>query len=117
MKTIENFILKHDGQQKAIVTFLHHHLSTYHDLDSKINWNIPTYYRRSWVCYLNPIKNQGIELAFFHGTQLSNEQGILKTKGRKQVAGIDLFKVAEIDQAAINEIVQEAIILDDLSKN
>lgn len=116
MKTVENFIFGLDGQQKAIVSFLHHHLSTHHDLTSKINWNIPAYYRKSWICYLNPIKNEGIELAFFRGNELSNEQGALLSKNRKLVSGIDFFDVLSIDLILINEIVQEAIILDDLRK-
>ena len=116
MKTVEDFIYGLDGQQKAIVSYLHHHLTQHHDLMAKINWNIPTFYRKSWICYLNPIKNEGIEMAFFKGHALSNEQGVLASKGRKLVAGVDLFSIDAIDLPAINQIVQEAILLDDLSK-
>jgi len=116
MTTVEDFILGLDGQQKAIVSFLHQHLIEQHDLQVKINWKIPTYYRKSWVCYLNPIKNDGIEFAFLRGKDLSNEQGILNSKGRKLVSGIDIYSVNEIDLSVINEIIQEALILDDLSK-
>jgi hypothetical protein len=115
LKTIENFILGLDGQQKAIVSYLHHRLSDYHELIPKIRFNIPMYYRKSWVCYINPIKNEGIELAFLNGHKLSN-QGILNSKKRKMVAGIDLYKVSEIPERQIDEIVHEAIILDDLAK-
>lgn len=116
MKNVEDYILGLDGQQKAIVSFLHHHLLESHDLSSKINWKIPTYYRRSWICYLNPIKSNGVELAFFRGSSLSNEQGILRDKGRKLVSGIELYAIESIDLPPINEIIQEAILLDDLYK-
>ncbi len=114
MKTIESYILELDGQQKAIINFLHHHLMETTDLRGSISYGIPMYRRKSWVCYLNPIKKDGIELAFGRGFRLSNEQGILDQKGRKLVAGIDLFDVNKIPIQAINEIVQEALILDDL---
>lgn len=72
------------------------------------------YYRRTWVCYLNPLKRGGIELAFAKGHQLSNEQGILSMKERKYVAGVELLDVTSIPERAVDEVIQEAIILDDL---
>ena len=117
MKTVEQFILGLDGQQKAIVSYFHRHLSSTHDLQSKINWNIPAYYRKSWICYLNPIKNEGIELAFFRGRELSNEQALLNSKDRKLVSGIDFYSIQQINIQLVDEIIQEAIILDDLHKS
>ncbi|MEP1035318.1 DUF1801 domain-containing protein [Ekhidna sp.] len=114
MKTVENFILELDSQQKAIVSYLHQHLTQHHDLMAKISFNIPMYYKRKWVCYLNPIKNGGIELAFTKGHRLSNDQGMLKSKGRKRISGIELFDVQSIPDRSIDEIIQEALILDQL---
>ncbi len=114
MKTIEDFILGLDGQQKAIVSFLHDRLTNHHDLIGKISYNIPMYYRKSWVCYLNPIKKNGIELAFIKGNQLSNDQNLLKKKNRKMVQGIDLYDIKDLPERAIDEIVQEALIIDQI---
>lgn len=114
MKTVENFILGLDGQQKVIVSFLHQHLTEHHDLTPKISFNIPMYYQRKWICYLNPIKNNGVELAFTKGHRLSNEQNLLKAKGRKKISGIELFHVGSIPIRSIDEIIQEAIIIDQL---
>ncbi len=116
MRSVEDFIYGLDGQQKAIVSCLCDHLTEQHNLFSKINWNIPTFYKKNWICYLNPIKNEGIELAFFKGFELSNVQGVLKSKGRKLVHGIDFYSTNAIHLPTINEIVQEAILLDHLSK-
>ncbi|SNT19248.1 protein of unknown function (DU1801) [Ekhidna lutea] len=115
MSTIQHFILGLDGQQKAIVSYLHHMMLEY-DLIGKIRFKIPMYFQKSWVCYLNPIKNDGIELAFLNGYQLSNEQGILQAKNRKMVAGIDIFHVNEIPETAVREIINEALILDQIAK-
>ncbi|MEQ8906344.1 DUF1801 domain-containing protein [Ekhidna sp.] len=117
MSSIINFISGLDGQQKAIVSYLHQRLAEHHGLVQHIKYEIPMYYRKSWVCYLNPIKNEGIELAFLNGHKLSNDQGILDRKKRKMVAGIDLYHVSKIPERQIDEIVQEAIILDDLAKS
>ncbi|MFK7922424.1 MAG: DUF1801 domain-containing protein, partial [Bacteroidia bacterium] len=85
-------------------------------LISKIRYKVPFYYNRSWICYLNPTKTEGIELVFLRGNELSNIQGILEARGRKQVSGILLSKVSEIPQEAIREIMHEAIILDETVK-
>lgn len=116
MKTIENYILELEGQQKAIINVLHYHLMETTDLRASISYGIPMYRRKSWVCYLNPIKNDGVEMCFGRGHSLSNEQGILDMKGRKLVAGISLFDVGDLPMKAIDEIVQEALILDDMGK-
>lgn len=113
-QSVQDFIFHLEGEQKAIVAHLHQRLSDHHDLMGNISYNIPMYYRKSWVCYLNPIKKNGIELAFTKGNQLSNEQGILNSKNRKMVAGIELYNIQDLPERAIDEIVQEALILDQL---
>ncbi|MEP5613070.1 MAG: DUF1801 domain-containing protein [Cyclobacteriaceae bacterium] len=114
LSPIENYILGLEGQQRAIVQFLHLRISEHHGLVSKLSYKIPMYYRRTWVCYLNPLKNGGIELAFAKGHRLSNEQGILSMKKRKYVAGVELSDISKIPESEIDEIIQEALILDDL---
>jgi len=113
---VDEFIYGLDGQQKAIVSFFHQHLSESFDLYSKISWKIPTYYRKSWVCYLNPIKSDGVELAFIRGKSLSNTQMLLNSKGRKFVSGIDFYSLESIDLPLVNEIIHEALLLDDVLK-
>lgn len=115
LSAINDFILGLDGQQKAIVSYLHQRLSDHHGLSQDIRYKIPMYSQKTWVCYLNPIKNNGIELAFAKGHLLSNDQGILLQKKRRFVAGIDLYNVNKIPEKSIDEIVQEALILDSIS--
>ncbi|NQZ76233.1 MAG: hypothetical protein HRT61_08995 [Ekhidna sp.] len=115
MKNVADFLYLLDGSQRAIVSFLHQKLSDEYDLEAKIKWRIPTYHRRSIVCYLNPIKNDGIELAFPKGSLLSNSQGLLHRKGRKQVAGIDIYDLHFLSKIPMHELINEAIILDDFT--
>jgi hypothetical protein len=114
MTQVEDFISQQTGEPQRIMQYLHNVLG--HDLGlvDKIRYRIPFYYHKSWICYINPIKHNGVELAFLRGNELSNEQGILDFKGRKQVAGIELRTFSEIPRAAIYEIIQEALILDEI---
>ena len=113
MSEVEYFIESKEGMQREILTFLHSFICTYPNVVDKIRYKIPFYYRKSWICYLNPIKKNGIELAFTRGNELSNEQGILQTKGRKQISGFEIYDVKEIDEELLHEIFQEAFILDE----
>ncbi|MEM9339914.1 MAG: DUF1801 domain-containing protein [Bacteroidota bacterium] len=115
MGIIEDFILGLDGQQKAIVSYLHDQLSEKHGLEGRIRYNIPFYYHRKPICYLNPIKKEGVELVFSKGALLSNIQGLLEVKNRKYVAGISCYQLEEIPLIVIDEIVQEAILLENIS--
>ncbi len=113
MTQAEDFIYNLEGEQRAIMLFLNSLLSNELDLTDKIRFKIPFYYRKSWICYLNPIKNDGVEIAFLRGNELSNTQHILQSKGRKQVMGVDIFRLSEIPVNALTEIIHEAILLDE----
>ncbi|GJM30096.1 MAG: hypothetical protein DHS20C17_27310 [Cyclobacteriaceae bacterium] len=80
---------------------------------SKLRYGIPFYYKKSWICYLNPIKNQGVELAFTRANELSNEQGLLMSNGRKQVAGIAIYNINDLDIPLLTQVLSEALLLDE----
>lgn len=107
------FIEQFEGEQRAILLYFHNLLNTELELTDKIRYKIPFYYRKSWICYLNPGKNNTVELAFVRGNELSNEQGLLDDKGRKQVKSIVFSDVSDIPESLIKEIIHEAIILDE----
>ncbi len=114
METVQRFILHQEAKQRTILQFLHDLLLAHPEIICKIRYKIPFYYRKSWICYLNPVrKKDAIELAFVRGNELSNEQGLLESKGRKQVFGITFSSVEEIPQRALLELIQEAILLDE----
>jgi hypothetical protein len=113
MTTIEDFIYQYDGDQKAIMLYFHKLLVEEFDLTPKLTYNLPFYYRKSWICYLFPTKKGAIELAFTRGNELSNEQGLLKTKGRKQVSSIDFNSIKDIPEDMVRMVLHEAILLDE----
>lgn len=113
MTAVEDFIYQYEGNQREILLYFHHLLTIELNLEDKIRYKIPFYYGKSWICYLNPTKDEKIEYAFVRGNELSNTQGLLNSKGRKQVYSLAFEKVSDIPQAAIMEILQEAILLDE----
>lgn len=114
MIDVEDFIYQYEGNQLKVLLYFHRLLGTELNLTPKIRFKIPFYYGKSWICYLNPNKYNKVELAFVRGNELSNSKKILLDKGRKQVSSVEFEKVSEIPKSKINEIIQEAILLDEI---
>lgn len=113
MDAVDAFIQEKQGQEKLILQHFHFLLTLNPGVHPKLRFKIPFYYRKSWICYLNPVKKKGIELVFLRANELSNEQGLLESRGRKQVKGIILYRLSGIPEQAIHEIIQEALLLDE----
>ena len=113
MNKVEDFILNFEGEQKEIMLFFHSLLTEEFNLIPKFQYNLPFYYRKSWICYLFPTKKGLIELAFTRGKELSNAQGLLKSRGRKMVSSIEFKALKDISIGNIREVIHEAIILDE----
>lgn len=113
MEEVEMFIDDLEGETKKVASRLHHLILSYPKTRAQIRFKIPFYFQKSWLCYLNPIKTGGIELAFTRANELSNEQNILDFKNRKQVASISYKTLKAIDDQALNEVLNEALILDE----
>lgn len=113
MDVVTDFIYDQEEPRQEILLYLHELISSYPELIGKIRYKIPFYYRKSWICYLNPTKDGGVELAFPRGNELSNEQGLLMANGRKQVRGMTFYKIKDIPEDAIHEILAEALLLDE----
>jgi len=109
---VEIYIDELDGEQKLIATMLHDLMLTFPEVTHKIRYKVPFYYRKSWVCYINPIKKDGIEFCFLRANELSNESGILSFKSRTQVAGISIYDHKKIPLEGITEVLNEAMLLD-----
>lgn len=111
--TVDAFIYEHEGAQREIMLYLHQMITSFPGVIAKIRYQIPFYDYQSWMCYLNPQKKGGVELAFTRANELSNANGLLSFKGRKQVAGITYSTVSEIDEATLRVVLQEAMLLNE----
>jgi hypothetical protein len=113
MTEVEEYIYNLEGSQREIMLYFHKLLSVELNLTDRIRFKVPFYYRKSWICYLNPTKNNTVEFAFVRGNELSNSNGLLESKGRKQVLSIEVTNLSKLPFSELSEIIQEAIILDD----
>lgn len=112
MSDAEFFISRFEEKQQDIMIYFHDILKKQYHLSEKIRYNLPFYYGKSWICYLNP-KKIGVELAFIRGNELTNEsQQYLDARGRKQVFSIIYQDRVEIPESTIEKVIEEAIALD-----
>lgn len=116
MQGVNNYIDEAQMPERAVLQALHSYLTQLPGISVKINYGIPFYYRNSWICYLSCLKQGGVEIAFTRANELSNEQGLLDFRNRKQIAGIILHDIHEIRWTELREILQEALLLDDTVK-
>ena len=113
MLTVQDFIYDLEGEQRAVFEYLDELISGFPEMESKIRYRIPFYFRKSWICYLNPKKNGGMELCFLRANELADAGGILNFKDRTQVAGIEISSLKDIPEEGLREILMEAILLDE----
>ncbi|MCF8368043.1 MAG: DUF1801 domain-containing protein [Bacteroidales bacterium] len=112
MTDVESYIYGFEGTQREILIYLHHYFIDELNLICKMRYKIPFYDQKSWICYLNAIKNGHVELGFPRGNELSNEQGILIVKDRKMVRSLIFENVKTIPFQPLTEIMHEALLLD-----
>jgi len=77
----------------------------------KIRYRIPFYDFKKWICYLNPIKEEGIEICFLEGQKMSVEFEELDLRGRKKVAGMIIDANNDVDLVLILKMIRFAIDL------
>jgi len=113
MTDIEDFIMQHEGNQRLVMNYFHTLLTEEFNLIAKLAYKLPFYYRKSWICYLYPTKKGNVDLSFPRGKELSNSQGLLKSRGRKMVYSINFTDLKDLPETAVREIIHEAILLDE----
>lgn len=112
--TVEEYMQAREEDICELMFCIHRHLLAIDGVSTKLSFKIPFYYKNSWICYLNPVKNGGIELCFLHGNKMENPNGLLEMRGRKQVAGIYLHPTEDIPDAVFEVLIPEALRVDEL---
>lgn len=114
MQEPEAYIQLLPQRQRRIMEAIYEQLMLQPGVTCKMRFKIPFFYRNSWICYMNPQRSGGVELVFLKGRQLADPSGILDDKGRKMVSGVVLENAGNIWSDAMLELLQEALILDEL---
>jgi len=110
---LDVFLESITDNQRQIIEFLHTQFLSYPEVSYKMRFRIPFYDYKKWICYLNPVKPDKIELCFLRGKQLSNVQGLLEDRGRKKVTGIYIDDLKTLPLESILEIFAEAQLLEE----
>jgi uncharacterized protein YdeI (YjbR/CyaY-like superfamily) len=112
---VRQFINDQPAPQREIMTVLR---SWVFDLgqhvQEKISHQIPYFYFFGPLCYVNPVSD-GIEFGLLKGHELSDDQKILESKGRKHVRSVAFSSVAELEEneELIRRLLNEAAILNE----
>ncbi|MGB0167350.1 MAG: hypothetical protein ACPF8V_10910 [Luteibaculum sp.] len=112
MKSYDVFLELLPQRELAMVNEIFGYLTALPGVRCEMKYGLPFFLKNSWVCYINPLKEGGLELAFPRAYQLSNEEGIIDFKGRKQVGGIYIGGISDLSNPKIYRVIQEAILLD-----
>ena len=113
MQSVLDFIYEPERPCRDVLVYLHELLTGTYGLQPVLRYRIPFYDQHSWVCYLNPVGKKGVEIAFIKGNELSNSQGMLDFRGRKQVAGIIIEEIRDVRQGILDEIILESLWIDE----
>jgi hypothetical protein len=108
-----DYIYNLTPKQAAIVQCLHDLIIENPGIEVKRRWNLPFYYRKSWICYFNILKNGNVEWAFTRGNELSNADQWLEARGRKQIYSVNFESINAIDLQMAKVYLQEALLLDE----
>ena len=120
MRTADDFIADLPPDEKSIVTSLRSIVKGCSDrLTEKLSYGVPYYYGHSRICFIWPASagaitiSKGVILGFCRGNLLSNANGLLQGRGRKEVWDVIYEHPSQLDPAQIRETVNEAILLDE----
>ncbi len=83
-------------------------------VEESMKYGLPFYSYYGRLCFLNP-SDGAVVLGLCKGALLSNAQGLLEGVG-KEVRHIRIKKLADIDQAALQTLLQEAMLLNEMEK-
>jgi len=103
-----------DANQQAIFQYLYDILINYPTIETKIRFKVPFFFSKSWICYINPLKDKGVELAFTRANEFSHTLPWLDFKDRKQVAGMTYHSLSDINEETLHQVLEEALMIDDL---
>jgi hypothetical protein len=115
METVELFIeeISNTSLQAIVVRLVDLILTNLPQTNASIKYKIPFFAYKKTICYINPQKDQ-VVLGFVKGALFSNVQQQLVATDRKQIRQLVFRTEADIDPILISELLQEAILVNEL---
>ena len=119
--TMEEFLASLPQKEREITVRLRNIvLKTAQELKEKFSYGVPFYFGKTRVCFIWPAsapfgrKDSSVEMGFCRGNLLSDEYKILEHGTRKQVYIITYTSTKQIQGKILKELIEEAMIVDDL---
>ena len=112
---VSQFISQQTEPNRGIMTVLRSWvLDLGRHTEEKISNKIPSFSFFGPLCYLNPT-DDGVELGFTKGYELSDDDRILESKGRKMVKSITFYSLTSLEEQeeTVRHILNEAAILNE----
>ena len=112
---VSGFISLQREPKRGIMTILRSWiLDLGRHIEEKISNKIPYFSFFGPLCYLNPT-DDGVELGFTKGYELSDDDRILESRGRKMVKSITFYSLTFLEEQedTIRHILNEAAILNE----
>lgn len=107
----QEFLSRIDPLQAEVVNYFDQLFTSKLGISRKIRFRVPFYDYNSWICYLNPIKKNAIELCFLDGIAMAKSFPLLDMKDRKKVSGITIAVNEDIPAELIIDMLNHAISL------
>lgn len=118
--SIEDFIESQIPEISALLLNLRHNILNAHPkMKERFLFNTAMFGVKNELCYFVIMKkNSGVEVGFHRGFQMSNEHKLLEAKKRQYIQSVSFKNINDLQEklTAFNEILQEAIILDEINE-
>ncbi len=111
MEAIAAYIEQQRPEQQQVLYHLHDYFMSFPNISVKSRYRIPFYDQKTWICYTNAKKKNGVELVFLKGRELS-DYPTLESRGRKMVKGIIYHTINDINYEILDPLWMEALTLD-----
>jgi hypothetical protein len=113
--TVQQYILSQPESHQEIMTILKSWVMDLgRQVELKISNQVPQFYFYGPLCYFHSHEN-GVEFCFNKGFELSDEEKVLSSEGRKHIRSISFFSVAEVEEHEdeLRKLLNEAAILNE----
>jgi uncharacterized protein YdhG (YjbR/CyaY superfamily) len=118
-ETVEEFLRDLPADERAMCEMLRRIVfSNIPDAVEKFSYGVPYYFRYSRIVCIWPHSvwggpKKGVFLGICRGHLLSNEQGLIEMGNRKEFGLIRFTDVKDLNETALSEIIQEAVMIDE----
>lgn len=112
MSIYQEFISKLESEELLeVCNVLQEEIIQFPHIEIKKKFNLPFFYGKTWICYLNLVKKKEIELCFVRGRELPSKE-LLNFKERVMIGGLSFQKETDIDYGVLKLLLEEATTLD-----